>query len=186
MTSLRERIAGERRRLREVRQKLTAAVNQKSSGNPDWIPFYIAAADYVEASMGRMHAQDVKMGDMIREKVETMDDNVVKALAELDERLSENDKRLKRVLAARDRLRRGDTDAIDEFEAAAKDFTDYVIANMGHHGATTELAGRLFSAEDWEYMAGVTDEDMAREVALFERVTETTPADLDLSEVEAA
>jgi len=35
MTTLRERIGGERRRLKSVRQKLTAAVAQGASGNTD-------------------------------------------------------------------------------------------------------------------------------------------------------
>ena len=76
MTTLQERIAGERRRLRTVRQKLSAAVAQTAQGNPDWAPFYAAVGDYMEASMARLHAQDVKMGDMIREKVERVDDKV--------------------------------------------------------------------------------------------------------------
>ena len=42
MTTLQEKIAGERRRLKQVRQKLTAAVEQSADGNADWIPFYLA------------------------------------------------------------------------------------------------------------------------------------------------
>jgi hypothetical protein len=38
----------------------------------------------------------------------------------------------------------------------------------------------LFSPEDWEYMAGITDEDLAREVELFDQVNATTPPDLEL------
>ena len=180
MTELRERIAGERKRLKNVRQKLSAAVAQKARGDAAWVPFYVAVADYMEASMGRLHAQDVKMGDMIRDKVERVDENVTKALGELDERLGGNEQRLKRLLAGRDALRERGVEAIDEFESAARAFTDFIVANMGHHGGTTDLAARLFSQDDWEYMAGITDADMAREVALFETVTAATPANLEL------
>ncbi len=180
MTELRERIAGERRRLRTVRQKLSAAVAQGARGNEKWLPFYVAVADYMEAAMGRLHAQDEKMGDMIRDKVERMDESVTTALGELHERLSGNKVRLDALLLARDGLKRNGSDELGDFEAAAKEFTDFIVANMGHHGATTDISAKLFSPADWEYMAGITDAEMAREVELFERVEEATPADLNL------
>ena len=47
-------------------------------------------------------------------------------------------------------------------------------------GGVSGLARELFGPEDWEYMAGITDEDMAREVDFFEQVNSTTPAHLKL------
>jgi hypothetical protein len=181
MTTLQDKIAGERRRLKQVRQKLTAAVEQTSRGNADWIPFYLSVADYMQAAMHRLHVQDEKMAAMIRDRAEG--DKAVQALAELDERLQGNQQRLDRLLAERDRLADEGVARLAEFEAAARDFTDFIVKNMGHHGATTDLAGKLFSPEDWEYMAGITDEDLAREVALSEKVAAATPADLKLPEV---
>ncbi len=176
MTTLQEKIAGERRRLKQVRQKLTAAVEQTAHGNADWIPFYLAVADYMQAAMDRLHAQDDKMGAMIRERVDG--DKATQALAELDERLQGNQQRLDRLLAERERLAAEGAARLSDFEAAARDFTDFIVRNMGHHGATTDLAGKLFSPQDWEYMAGITDEDLAREVELAEKVAASTPADL--------
>lgn len=182
MTTLQERIAGERRRLRSVRQKLSAAVEQTARGNADWAPFYTAVGDYMEAAMERLHAQDVKMGDMIRAKVEQVDAKVQQALDELDERLAGNQQRLDELLKARDALREQGAAAVGQFEAAAKEFTDFIVRNMGHHGGTTDLAGKLFKPADWEFMAGVSDEAMAHEVKLYEKVETATPADLELKE----
>lgn len=182
MTTLQERIAGERRRLRNVRQKLSAAVAQTSRGNAEWTPFYTAVGDYMEAAMERLHAQDVKMGNMIRDKVERVDAKVQQALDELDERLAGNQQRLDELLSARDALKEQGAAAVERFEAAAREFTDFIVRNMGHHGGTTDLAGKLFKPADWEFMAGITDEDMAREVALFDKVESATPADLNLPE----
>ncbi len=181
MTSLRERIGGERRRLRAVRQKLSAAVAQTASGNADWAPFYVAVGDYMETSIGRLLDQDIKMGEMIREKVAVIDENVTNALAGLDDNLSALRQRLDRLLAARESLRSDAASALNEFEDAGRELTDYIVANLGHQeGGSNDLAGKLFSPEDWEYMAGITDEDMAREVSLFEKVNSTTPSDLEL------
>ncbi len=182
MTTLRERIGGERRRLQSVRKKLSAAVAQGASDNSDWVPFYVAVGDYMEASIGRLLAQDEKMGEMIREKVETIDDNVNEALSALHKNLTALTERLDRMLEARDNLRNNSTSQLTEFEDAGRALTDYIVANLGHqNGGSNNLAGDLFSQKDWEYMAGITDEDMAREVSLFDRVNATTPPDLDLS-----
>jgi len=177
MTTLRERVAGERRRLKSVREALTAAVTRKSGGDATFAPFYVAVSDYMEASMGRLHAQDVKMGNMIREKLGKLDANAEKALSELDERLAGNQKRLHAMVAAKQQLvNDASAEAVERFEAAAAAYTQYIVSNMGHHGGTTDLAGRLFSQADWEYMAGVTEEETRKEQQQFERVFKALPA----------
>ena len=175
MTTLMERIGNERRRLRTARQNMLAAIEQKSHGDETFVPFYIATADYIDVTMQRLHLQDIKMGDMIREKVEDMNADVEKALAELDERLDGAREHLKPFLAARDALKEKGQAALEQFEKEGKDYSDFIVANMGHHGATSDLSAELFSAEDWEYMAGITDEAMEREAALYDHIQETKP-----------
>jgi len=182
MTTLQEKIANERRRLRSVRQKLTAAVKRKSGGDESFLPFYIAATEYMEAAMERLHAQDIKMGEMIREKVETVDDSVRQALGELDERLSGNQAYLEKFLAAGAALREEGMAALASYEVIAEAYTDYIMATMGHHGATSDLAQRLFNADDWTYMAGITDAEMQREGELHERVMQAAPEGLTVPE----
>ena len=179
MTTLRERVAGERRRLKSVREALTAAVARTSGGDAAFAPFYIAVTEYMETSMGRLHAQDVKMGDMIREKLGKPDAGADQALRELDERLAGNLKLLKVMVAASQQLAKdGSPGALANFEDAGAAYTQYIVSNMGHHGATTDLAGRLFTQEDWEYMAGVTDEETRTEQQQYARVFDALPAAL--------
>lgn len=179
MTTLRERVGGERRRLKAVRETLTAAVARTSGGDAVFAPFYIAVSDYIETSMGRLHAQDVKMGKMIHEKLGTLDDTAKGALAELDERLAGNQRHLEAMVLARTRLAK-DTSAtaLKDFEKVADAYTRYIVTHMGHHGATTDLAGRLFTQDDWEYMAGITDEETRTEQRLYARVFDTLPGAL--------
>lgn len=174
---LREHIANERRRLREVREALSRSVEDLDEKSDQYPPFYLAISAYLEASMERLHAQDVKMGDMIREKAGDKDrERVDKALSELDERLAGNQEHLIKFLSARDALADKGGEALPGFEKVARDYTRYIVANMGHHGATTELAQELFSQDDWVFMAGVTDEDMAREQALHDQVEKALPS----------
>ena len=62
MTTLMERIGNERRRLRNVRQRMAAAIEAQANGDERFVPFYVAAADYIDETMQRLHEQDVKMG----------------------------------------------------------------------------------------------------------------------------
>lgn len=179
MTTLRERVAGERRRLKSVREAMTAAVTRKSGGDPAFVPFYTAVGDYIETSMGRLHAQDVKMGNMIRARLGQLDAGTEQALRELDERLAGNQEHLKAFSAAKTALNDGGARALANFEAAGAAYSNYIVSNMGHHGATTDLAGRLFTAADWEFMAGVTDEETRVEQQLYARVFSSLPPGLD-------
>jgi len=176
-----ERIAAERRRLRQVREALSAAVAQSANGDADFVPFYIAIGDYFEATMRRLHTQDIRMGDLLREKADLVLPANRRALDELEQRLSGNQEHLVNMLSARDALRERGADALAEFEAAAGAYADFIVANMGHHPGTTNLAQKLFSAEDWEAMAGVSDKCVAREQTLHEAVFAAQPAGLELS-----
>ncbi|MEZ5565531.1 MAG: hypothetical protein R3F24_08410 [Gammaproteobacteria bacterium] len=179
MTTLRERVAGERRRLKSVRETLTEAVARTSGGDAAFAPFYIAVSDYIETSMGRLHAQDVKMGNMIREKLGTLDASAETALRELDERLAGNQQHLKAmVTAAKGLAAKPDAAALAKFESAGGAYARYIVASMGHHGATTDLAGRLFNQADWEFMAGITDEETRTEQKQYARVFDALPGAL--------
>lgn len=177
---LRERVANERRRLKSVRQALSAAVAQGAGGDVAYIPFYIAIAAYIEASMHRLHIQDVRMGDTIRAKLGTPSPEQTQALHELDERLAGNQRHLKIFLDAREALRTQGAAALGRFEKASADYTSYIVNSMGHHDPTTSLARDLLTQDDWVFMAGITDEETRREQTLYERVFATVPAGLKL------
>lgn len=180
MTTLRERVGGERRRLKSIRETLTAAVARKSGGDAAFIPFYLAIGEYFETAMGRLHAQDIKMGDMIRAKSGTpLDAKTTKALSELDERLAGNQKHLQALSAAKRALAGGGAAELAHFEDVAAAYCNYIVTNMGHHDATTELAQRLFTIEDWEFMAGVTEAETRTEQEQYARVFAALPAALN-------
>jgi hypothetical protein len=177
---LRERVANERRRLKSVRETLSAALAQGAKGDSSYVPFYVAIADYIEASMRRLHTQDVRMGEMIRAKLAAQDPGSARAMGELEERLSGNQQHLKKLLESRDALKKQGTAALERFEEVARDYTNYITSRMGHHGPSTDLAQKLFSTEDWTYMAGITEEDMRREQVLHEQVFGSVPKGLKL------
>lgn len=178
---LRERVANERRRLKSVRETLSAALAQGAHGDASYAPFYVAIADYIEASMHRLHIQDVRMGEMIRAKLATQDPGSAKAMGELDERLAGNQRHLSKLIESREALKKDGASALERFEQVGRDYTNYITTNMGHHGASTELAQKLFSMDDWAYMAGITEEETRREQMLYDKVFASVPKGLKLA-----
>ena len=182
MATLEERIASERKRLRSVRERMMTGIERKSKGDPDYVPFYIAAANYIEETMQRVHEQDVKMEQLIRERVDKIDDSVEEALGELNDRLDGAKKHLKPFVAARDALIEKGEEALEIFEREGKVYSDFIAQNMGHHPPTANLGAKHFSPDDWAYMAGATDEEIAKEEALYDKFDEATPDDVRSAE----
>jgi hypothetical protein len=117
---------------------------------------------------------------MIRAKIGTPDSGAAKGLSELDDRLGGNQRHLAALKAARAALAQEGAAALPRFEQVSRDYTHYIMTNMGHHGATTELAQKLFSVDDWAYMAGITEEETKREQVLHDRVFASVPKALKL------
>ncbi len=182
MNSLRERVAGERNRLRQVRQALTAATGKGAAGNPEWVPFYVAIGDYFEAAMARLHEQDIRMGKMLHEKADMEKPEHRTAMAELDERLAGNQEHLAKMLTARAALEAEGADALDDFESAGGAYARYIVENMGHHPGSTDMAREYFTTDDWEYMTMASDEARQLEEDLHRRVFELLPEGVELPE----
>jgi hypothetical protein len=178
---LRERVANERRRLKSVRTALSTALARGSGGDKAYVPFYSAIADYMDAAMHRLHIQDIRMGEMIRDKLGTVGPAEKAALAELAERLTGNQQHLEAFLEAAAKLKSHGTTSLGAFEQVSREYTDFITRNMGHHGATTDLAQKLFSFDDWAYMASINEAEASREQQLYERVFETAPAGLEIA-----
>jgi phosphopantothenoylcysteine synthetase/decarboxylase len=182
MNDLYERIAGERRRLREVRKMMTAAVEQTASGSADYVPFYVAIGDYFETAMHRLHEQDLRLTDLLNKKADLSLPKNQQAMAELAARLEGNQRHLEKLMAARASLKQSGTAALPEFESAGKAYSDFIVANMGHHPGTNDMAQEVFSAEDWQHMAYVSDDDLANEQRLYDAVVAAKPAGLSVAD----
>ena len=175
MTSLREQIGKERDRLVLVRKSLTASLDQTTPHGPEYVPFYVAVAKYIEASMGRLHAQDMRMGELLPERAAGMDAEVKGLLRDVEERLEGSRKNLQALAGARQVLEAKGASALKNFEAVARTYTEYIRSRMGHQKAPSDLAMKLFTEADWTYMAGATPQDIALEQQLYDRVLAAIP-----------
>jgi hypothetical protein len=125
--------------------------------------------------MRRLHDQDIRLGELLDKRVDLSTPDNQQAMAELDDRLTGNKHHLKKMLAARDALRSDGAAALDQFESAGGDYAAFIVANMGHHPGTADLAQAAFSADDWAYMADINEADQELEQRLHAAVFTVWP-----------
>ena len=174
-----ESIMNERGRLRTVHEMLKAAL-ETSPRDDSFIPFYIAIADYMEASMGRLHTQDIKMLERLASKIDMNDADNEEIIAEVYRRLDGNQEHLKRYIASKEALESNGADAVTDYENTSQDYIDYIHNRMGHHAPSTDLARQAFTEDDWVDMADIDETYFAKEHALYESVLQTRPEGVPL------
>ena len=182
-----ESLMGERGRLRTTHEMLKAAL-ETASRDASFAPFYIAVARYMEASMGRLNSQDIKMLARLGEKLGTAgsskNGDEEEVIAEVHRRLDGNREHLKKYLACTVALEANPEDAaaIKAYETTSAAYIDYIHNRMGHHAPSTDLARRLFTESDWIEIADIDESYFARERELYQAVFDSRPDSVPLGQ----
>lgn len=178
-----ESLMGERGRLRTAHEMLKAALDVEPR-DASFVPFYIAVANYMEASMGRLNSQDVKMLARLGEKLGVADPDDAEIIAEVHRRLDGNREHLQRFLACRTALdtNGADREAVEAYESTSLAYIDYIHNRMGHHAPSTDLARKLFDESDWVEIADIDEAYFAGETALYAAVLDTRPESVPLGQ----
>ena len=178
-----ESIMGERGRLRTVHEMLKAALETEPR-DESFVPFYVAIGNYMEAGMGRLGTQDVKMLARLGEKLGVANPEDEEIIAEVHRRLDGNREHLKKYLACRSALESDAQNraAIEDYEAVSRAYIDYIHNRMGHHAPSTDLARKLFTESDWIEMADIDEAYFSEERELYNAVLETRPDSVPLGQ----
>jgi hypothetical protein len=172
---------GERGRLRSSHEMLKAALELPVRGKA-FVPFYLAVANFMEASMGRLNSQDVKMLARLAEKLGDATAEQDEVIAEVNRRLDGNREHLTKFLGCRSALQDNPTDnaAIEAFESVSTAYIDYIHNRMGHHAPSTDMARELFTEPDWLDIADLDAAYFATEKQLYTAVIDSRPASVPL------
>ncbi len=176
-----ESIMNERGRLRTIHEMLKTAL-ETSPRDESFIPFYIAIGNYMAASMGRLHTQDVDMLQRLSSKIDMGDPENEETIAEVHRRLDGNQIHLKKYIACTEALEKDGADAVGEYEQVSRDYIDFIHNRMGHHAPSTDLARQVFVEDDWTEIADIDEAYFERERELYETVLETRPENVDLGQ----
>jgi hypothetical protein len=171
-----ESLMGERGRLRSSHEMLNAAL-QFQDKDAGFVPFYIDVANFMEASMGRLDSQDVKILSRLLDKLGTATPEQLEIIAEVNRRLDGNRQHLKKFLTCRADLQSSPTDpaVISAFETTSANYIDYIHNRMGHHAPSTDMARELFDESDWIEIADLDSEYFAREKRLYLNLLDSRP-----------
>lgn len=159
---------------------MSAALQQGAGGNPAYLSFYLAVAKYLEAALSRLHVESARAGEMVRSKLGTPDAAVSDAFLAYDQCLTVNGRYLVDLSRFRERLEQDGTAALASFEQFIREYTAFIIGNMGHHELIVDLAKKLLSVDDLAYMVAISDEEKSCEQSLYERVFASVPPGLQL------
>lgn len=179
MESSRTEIARERRRQIQVRKSLEAGLAM--SPRPQGMrPFYLAVGDYLAESMDRLHDQDQLIHDLLRERIEPAETEARNALATLETRQGRSRELMRDFTGAVSQLRSAGDTGLDAFEQAARafvaTFTSMLLPRKNPFFRHTD---RLFGNEDWQRIAGVTEDSLKREREHFDSIRRLAPAGAD-------
>jgi hypothetical protein len=176
-----ESIMNERGRLRTAHEMLKSAL-EVDGRDESFAPFYLAVADYMEISMGRLHDQDIKMLAKLSEALAPLDPESEEIIAEVHRRLAGNQAHLAKFLACRSALQQDGMSAFEQFEEVSAAYIDYIHNRMGHHAPSTDLARQRFTENDWVEIADIDEPYFVKERALYESVLQTRPAVVPLGQ----
>lgn len=176
-----ESIMNERGRLRTAHEMLKAALVVEERDD-SFVPFYLAVADYMEASMGRLHDQDLKMLQRLSEAMAPLDSESEEIIDEVYLRLEGNQEHLQKFLACREELQKNSASAFKRYEDTSTAYIDFIHNRMGHHAPSTDLARQHFTEDDWIEIADIDESYFIKERALYESVLQTRPSVVPLGQ----
>ncbi|MDX2143820.1 MAG: hypothetical protein SFV19_10730, partial [Rhodospirillaceae bacterium] len=157
-----------------------AGIESQGKGNAVPVEFLGTCVDYIKASMDRLHAQDQRIHDILKPHVGRDDTAGNEILANLDMRLAKSRAALAQLVAGRDAYRAKGALGWKDFEATVAHFMDvyFNVLLKGQH-STIEMQKNLFGDKEWNDVAGVSQDALMTEGALFAAVKRLAPAGMD-------
>ncbi len=176
----RAEIGRERRRMIQVRKAFETYLTQRDDDAHDPTDFYLACGDYIVWTMARLHDQDQRIHDLLKERLDPGLTDVHEQLAGLNERQAKSRAFTADFQQAVKALRDSGASGQGEFEEAARAFVNlFTSLRAPRKNPFQEHTDVLFTDSDWIDIAGVSTESLAEEKELYELVGATAPAGID-------
>ena len=171
-----DKISYERRHMREVSALFEGALEHFKQNLGDPSEFYLACADYLIPSQQRLFAQDKRLGQVLKSRVDENDNENLARIDALERSLSISEEALRKFEIETETFRKAGHKGRRVFEEesqAYKDVMKNVLATQRH--ALIDLTSKFLKEEDWAYIADFGDDVLAHEKPRYERVTKARP-----------
>tara|TARA_B100000029_G_scaffold32405_1_gene30962 strand:+ start:495 stop:1091 length:597 start_codon:yes stop_codon:yes gene_type:complete len=172
-------VSTERTHLSQVRRAFTKSLEAESAG-PGLVNFFVVCSNYLEFALNRLIAQDYILHDLLLPHVEESDTDYQEKLQNLHKGLNAMESSIKNLVDAKNDLIKSGLYGVDPFKKEALEFLD-VFLNLlaSNRHSTYDLEKEVFTPEDWEKIAGVTEESIKNEAILYQEIKLSAPKGCD-------
>jgi len=180
MSELRAAIGYERRRQMQIRAAFEAGLALRTDPDLDLTDFFVACAAYIVFSMDRLHQQDQVIHDLLKERISQENTMAHEQLDVLNDRQQQSRELVEKFQMVAEELSLKGPDALDVFEAAAIEFTRGFSTLMApRKNPFQKYTDELFTDDDWQLIAAVSDESRSIEKNLYSVVQISSPGNID-------
>lgn len=164
----------------QIRAAFEAGLALRARPGLELTEFFLACAAYIVFSMDRLHHQDQVIHDLLKERISTEDTTAHERLDILDDRQRRSRELVENFQTAARELGNKGPDVRDAFEAAAIEFTSAFSSLMApRKNPFQKYTDVLFTDEDWQLIALVSDESRSIEHNLYSAVQASSPENVD-------
>ena len=175
--SFESHVSNERTHLSQVRRAFADAIKTENP-DPSLIQFLIACSDYLSFSLRRLIEQDLVLHERLIPHVGDDNSEYQEKLNKLEKGLISMEGFIQNLESSKANLVKTGLYGFKEFKINALEFLDAFLNMLAsNRHSTYELEKEVFSQQDWEAIACISDEAIARENGLYKAVTISPPRD---------
>jgi len=162
--------------MREVSTLFEAALGNFKQESVDLTEFHLACADYLVPSQRRLFAQDKRLGNVLKSRVDKDDNENIARIGALERCLLISEEALEKFELATETYRQAGEKGRQAFEQKSEVYQDVmknVLATQRH--ALIDLTSKFLKEKDWAYIADFGDDVLLQEKLRYERVVQAKP-----------
>ena len=172
-------VSRERTHLSQVRRAFTKSLEFENT-DPGLVNFFVVCSNYLEFALNRLIAQDYILHDLLLPHIKNDNTDYQDKLKSLHKGLKAMESSIQKLGEAKNELVKSGLYGIDPFKNEAHEFLD-VFLNLlaSNRHSTYDLEKKVFTSQDWEKIAGVSEESIKNEQLLYQDIKLSAPEGCD-------
>ena len=175
--SFESHVSNERTHLSQVRRAFADGI-KTNNPDPSSINFLISCCDYLSFSLRRLIEQDHVLHERLIPHVSDDNQEYKEKLNKLETGLVSMEEFIDNLENSKSELIVSGLYGFQEFKTDAEEFLDAFLEMLAsNRHSTYELEKEVFSKDDWEAIACISEEAVQKEGDLYKAVTASSPDD---------
>lgn len=173
--SFESHVSNERTHLSQVRRAFSDAL-EIDRKDPSLVNFLVACCNYLIFSLRRLIEQDLVLHERLHPHVDSDNSEYLDKLEKLELGLVSMESFILKLEKSKERLVKNGLYGLEDFKKNANDFLEAFLSMLAsNRHSTYSLEKKVFTNDDWEAIACISDESMESEKKLYDDVTMSPP-----------